>query len=138
MGLLEGKVALVTGASRGVGRGIALGLGEAGARVDRTGRTLRDADSELPGSLESTAEAVAKLGGEPRMIRCDHARDEQVEAVFHTVSEESGRIDVLVHSAWGGYERMVEEGRFAWSEPFWKQPLWRWDAMFRAASTLAT
>ncbi len=129
---LEGKVAVVTGASRGIGRGVALGLGEAGATVYVTGRTLSDGDSELPGSLESTGEAVSELGGEARVVRCDHTRDEEVESLFARVLDESGRVDVLVNSVWGGYERMSEDGEFTFALPFWEQPWWRWDAMFQA------
>ena len=125
-------MAVVTGASRGVGRGIALGLGEAGATVYVTGRTLSDGDSEYPGSLESTAEAVSELGGKARVARCDHTRDPEVEALFRQVLDESGRLDVLVNSAWGGYERMSEDGKFTFALPFWEQPWWRWDAMFQA------
>lgn len=124
---LKGSVALVTGASRGVGRGVALGLAEAGARVYLSGRTLREGDSELPGSLESTAEAVSELGGEARLIRCDHSRDEEVEALFRRLEQESGRLDVLVNSAWGGYRQME-----TFALPFWEQPRWRWDDMFQS------
>ena len=129
---LDGRVAVVTGASRGVGRGVALGLGEAGAIVYVTGRTLSDGASEYPGSLESTAQAVSELGGKARAVCCDHTRDEEVEALFGQVLEESGRVDMLVNSAWGGYERMSEEGEFTFALPFWEQPWWRWDAMFQA------
>ena len=111
---------------------MALGLGEAGATVYVTGRTLSDGDSELPGSLESTGEAVSQLGGEARVVRCDHTRDEEVESLFARVLDESGRVDVLVNSVWGGYERMSEDGEFTFALPFWEQPWWRWDAMFQA------
>ena len=84
------------------------------------------------GSLEATAAEVRALGGEPHVLQCDHTSDEQVAALFRQVDAEQGRVDVLVNSVWGGYERMVEDGQFTWSEPFWKQPLWRWDAMFQA------
>src|SRR2546423_538612 len=110
---LEGRVAVVTGASRGVGRGIALGLHEAGCVVYASGRTVADAD--LP------AEVVR--------VPCDHTDDAAVERLFARVDEECGRLDVLANSAWGGYERMVEDGRFTWAAPFWEQPRWRWDAM---------
>ncbi len=86
----------------------------------------------FPGSLEATAAEVRALGGEPHVLQCDHTSDEQVAALFRQVDAEQGRVDVLVNSVWGGYERMVEDGQFTWSEPFWKQPLWRWDAMFQA------
>jgi NAD(P)-dependent dehydrogenase (short-subunit alcohol dehydrogenase family) len=110
---LAGQVALVTGASRGVGRGIAIGLAEAGATVYATGRTVAGAD--LPSGIVR--------------LPCDQARDADVEEVFRRISSDAARLDILVNSAWGGYEGMVEEGRFTWADPFWEQPLWRWEAM---------
>jgi dehydrogenase/reductase SDR family protein 1 len=115
---LNGKVALVTGATRGVGKGVALELAEAGATVYATGRT-------------ATEEAFA-TDGRVIPVRCDHTRDSEVVAVFNRIADEQGRLDVLVNSVWGGYENMVENGEFTWMRPFWKQPLWRWDAMFAA------
>lgn len=115
---LNGKVALVTGATRGVGRGVVLELAAAGATVYATGRTI-------------TKEAFAT---DERIIpvRCDHTVDAEVEAVFQQISDEQDRLDILVNSVWGGYENMVENGEFTWMLPFWKQPVWRWDAMFAA------
>jgi dehydrogenase/reductase SDR family member 1 len=113
---LLGRVALVTGASRGVGRGIALALADAGVVVYGTGRTIEKAD--LPGAVLRAC--------------CDHRDDSQVEAVFERIRRERGRLDVLVNNAWGGYERMVENGEFTWMRPFWQQPRWRWDAMMNA------
>jgi NAD(P)-dependent dehydrogenase (short-subunit alcohol dehydrogenase family) len=115
---LKGKVALVTGATRGVGKGVAVELAEAGATVYATGRTFTE-------ETFAVAERVIP-------VRCDHTRDLEVEMVFHRVVEEQGRLDILVNSVWGGYEKMVENGEFTWGLPFWKQPLWRWDAMFAA------
>ena len=119
---LSGKVAVVTGASRGVGRGVAEGLAEAGAVVYATGRTV----SEEP--------FTDSFGGGGRIIpaRCDHTDDGETQTVFARVAGEQGRLDVLVNSAWGGYERMFEGGEFTWPRPFWEQPAGRWDAMFAA------
>lgn len=127
---LDGRVAVVTGASRGVGKGIALGLGEAGATVYITGRSTEP--QQLPGTIYETAEAVNRLGGKCIPIRCDHRNDQEVEQVFERVRAEQGRLDLLVNNVWGGYERMVEDGTFTWTQPFWQQPLWRWDAMFQS------
>jgi NAD(P)-dependent dehydrogenase (short-subunit alcohol dehydrogenase family) len=113
---LAGNVVLVTGGSRGVGRGAALGLAEAGATVYVTGRTVVDAQPR----------------GGCIPIRCDHTNDQEVEAVFQRIAAERGRIDILVNNVWGGYENMVENGEYTWILPFWKQPIWRWDAMFAA------
>ena len=115
---LSDKVAVVTGATQGVGRGVALGLAEAGATVYATGRTA----SEETFTPDERVIAVA----------CDHTRDAETEAAFKRVVDERGRLDILVNSVWGGYENMVEDGQFTWMVPFWKQPVWRWDSMFQA------
>ena len=121
--LLANTVALVTGASRGIGKGIALGLGEAGATVYLTGRTLGPGESNLPGTLEQTAEEVSQLGGRGIAARCDHADDAQVAAVFQRVVAEQGRLDLLVNNAFA-----TPEG--AWDEvPFWELPLDLWDRL---------
>ncbi len=110
---LAEQVALVTGASRGVGRGVAVGLANGGATVFATGRSIKK----------------AALGSEITTIACDHTDDQTVARVFQLIEERAGRLDILVNVAWGGYERMVEDGRFTWSAPFWEQPMWRWEAM---------
>jgi dehydrogenase/reductase SDR family member 1 len=121
MAELTDRVALVTGASRGVGRGIAIGLTNAGARVYATGRHIADTDLD------------ARITKMP----CDHTDDSAVEKVFERIDREAGRLDILVNSVWGGYERMVEDGRFTWGARFWDQPRWRWDAMITAGARAA-
>jgi dehydrogenase/reductase SDR family member 1 len=133
---LTEKVCVVTGASRGIGKGIALALAGYGATVHVTARTGTDstpvADPEKEGSLEGTARDAAGLPGRLLTHVCDHRDDAQTEAVIAAVLAEHGQIDILVNNAWGGYERMEENNEFTWIYPFWKQPLWRWDAMFEA------
>ena len=128
---LKGKVAVVTGASRGIGRGIALVLGEAGATVFITGRSLRGSTTEnMEGSIEETAEAVSARGGQGIAVRCNHTVDGEVEALFSRVKDEKqGRLDLLVNNVWGGYEQ-YEFDRF--TLPFWEQPLRHWQGMFEA------
>lgn len=130
MQLLRGRVAVVTGASRGVGKGIALALGEAGAIVYVTGRSEPGRTTEgLPGTVSETADAVTQRGGKGVAVRCDHTADAEVEALFARVNEEHGRLDVLVNSVWGGYEHF-DWTRFA--APFWEQPLRHWSGMFES------
>lgn len=131
---LTGKVALVTGASRGVGKGVALGLGETGATVYLTGRTIEagKAAVDLPGTIYQTAEEVFRLGGKGIAVRCDHTNDEEVQAVFQRIQTEQGRLDVLVNNVWGGYEHFNDGTEF-WNEKgFWTAPLSRWDKAFQA------
>ena len=94
--MLDSKVALVTGASRGVGRGIAIGLAKAGATVYATGRTIGDTSFEMP----------------IHTVTCDHTHEQSVGRLLEQIVDEQGRLDVLVNNAWGGYERMVEDGTF--------------------------
>jgi len=126
-------VAIVTGASRGVGKGAALGLGEAGATVYVTGRTrspttgaagtsAASAAGALPGTIDETAEAVTALGGRGIAVRCDHAIDAEVEALFARVDAEAGRLDVLVNNAFA-----IPDGPLI--APFWELPIAHWDAM---------
>ena len=111
------QVVVVTGASRGVGKGIARELLDRGANVYITGRTIDD---------------LAWIDGRGTAIPCDHTDDAQVQRAFERVLAETGHLDVLVNNVWGGYERMIDNGAFTWTKPFWEQPLWRWDAMFDA------
>jgi len=114
--MLGGQVALVTGGSRGVGKGIAEALAEAGATVYVTGRTV----------------ATTEFAIECIPISCDHTDDAQVASAFARIHSDHGRLDVLANSVWGGYEQMFEDGEFTWMRPFWQQPVSRWDAMFSA------
>jgi len=111
----------VTGASRGVGRGVATALAQLGATVYGTGRSI----------------ANAQLDDSIHRVVCDHSDDDAVAQLFQRVATEQGRLDILVNNAWGGYERMVEDGRFTWGVPFWEQPLWRWDAMMGVGARAA-
>lgn len=134
MKLLSGKVALVTGASRGVGKGIALGLGEAGATVYITGRTVDEGKAAvaLSGTIGQTAEEVTRLGGTGIALRCDHTVDAEVEQVFERIKQEQGRLDILVNNVWGGYEHFNDGTEFWKEKEFWTQPISRWDKMFDA------
>src|SRR3954454_22985721 len=93
------RVAVVTGASRGAGKGIALALGEAGMTVYVTGRSRREGDAPLPGTVYATAEEIGRRGGTGVPIICDHADDAQVAALFEQVDEAHGRLDILVNNA---------------------------------------
>jgi NAD(P)-dependent dehydrogenase (short-subunit alcohol dehydrogenase family) len=136
---LEGKVALVTGASRGGGKGIACVLGERGATVYVTGRSVRGQPTTLgrPGTIDDTAEEVTARGGTAIAVRCDHTDDVQVEAVFDRIRGEQGRLDLLVNNAWSGYE-ISPSGDI----PFWEIEWRHWDLMFdgglRAAAFAST
>lgn len=135
---LTGKVAVVTGATRGAGRGIALELGAAGATVYVTGRTRRGVANPfydsfrreihldtLPGSIEETAEEVTAFGGRGIPVCCDHTQEDQVRALFRQVDQEAARLDLLVNNAWGGHQ---EPPRF--DSKFWELPISTWDGMF--------
>jgi len=128
---LKNKVAIVTGASRGVGRGIALALGEAGATVYVTGRSVKGQPSteNLPSTINETAGEVTARGGVGIPVRCDHTADADVEVLFARVKRERGRLDLLVNNVWGGYERL---DLATFGAPFWEQPLRHWERMFGA------
>lgn len=131
---LRGRVALVTGASRGVGKGVALGLAEAGATIYITGRTIEEGQGAvpLPGTIHQTAAEVDSLGGHGIAVRCEHRNDEEVRALVARIQAEQGRLDILANNVWGGYEHF-NDGTEVWNERgFWTVPLSRWDAMFAA------
>ena len=116
---LTGRIALVAGATRGAGRGIAVALGEAGATVYCTGRSAggRRSEYDRPETLEETAALVTEAGGEGIAIGADHLEPEQVEAVVARFDRDHGRLDVLVNDVWGG------EGMFQWDTPLWEHDL---------------
>ena len=98
---LKDKICLVTGASRGIGRGIALALGSEGATVYITGRTL-EPSSKVPGSLSVTADEVNARGGHAIPVQCDHGIDEEIYRLFDRIEKDHGRIDLLVNNAFKG------------------------------------
>lgn len=117
--MLEGKIALVAGATRGAGRGIAIELGAAGATVYVTGRTTKSKKSEYnrAETIEETAELVNSTGGTGIAVNIDHTVPERVESLYETIQKTHGRLDILVNDIWGG------EGRTAWDVPIWEQDL---------------
>ena len=123
MSALAGQVAIVTGASRGVGKGCALELAAAGALVYVTGRSVNPGDAPLPGTVGATAEEIAQAGGRAVAVPCDHRDDAQVEALFARVQQEQGRLDVLVNNAFL-IPRELTSGK-----PFWELPISNWDDM---------
>ncbi len=118
----SGGVAVVTGASRGVGRGIAVALGAAGMTVYVTGRSATVSGAHLrgqllSGTLSETAEAITRAGGKGVAVACDHANDEQVHKLFAQVEKEQGHLDLLVNNAAFLHENLIDPG------PFWSKPL---------------
>lgn len=127
MGNNLSKVAVVTGASRGIGKGIALELGRAGAVVYVTGRTVNHGDAPWPGSINETAAAVNQLGGRGVAVACDHSDEAQIAALIARVRNEQGQLDILVNnaSAFG----QTSDGYPLDEAPFWEHPVALWDAM---------
>jgi NAD(P)-dependent dehydrogenase (short-subunit alcohol dehydrogenase family) len=124
---LKGKVALVAGASRGCGRGVAVALGEQAATVYVTGRSRRGGRSPIDGisgTIDETAEEVTRRGGVGIAVQVDHTDAEQTKRVLERVQDEHGRLDVLVCAVWGGNERFVDP---IWKQPFWQLPAEFWD-----------
>ena len=120
MGALTGKIVVVTGASRGIGKGIALAFGAEGATVYVTGRTVTPGVSSLPGTGGETAAAVDARGGKGIAVAVDHADDAQVAVLFEQVKREQGRLDLLVNNAFALPEDLTAP------QTFWEKPLSNW------------
>ncbi|PAQ15754.1 oxidoreductase [Bacillaceae bacterium SAOS 7] len=124
---LTGKVALVTGASRGAGRAIAIELGKAGATVYVTGRSTKGrSTNHWPGTIDDTISQIEAAGGAGIAVRCDHTNDAETEAVIQQIRTEQGKLDILINNVWGAHDLGVEY------KPFWELPLAHWDTMFTA------
>ncbi|WP_078382495.1 SDR family NAD(P)-dependent oxidoreductase [Sutcliffiella halmapala] len=124
---LIGKIALVTGGSRGAGRGIAVELGKAGATVYITGRSTQGSSTNnWPGTIDDTVAQIEAAGGKAIAIRCDHTNDAETEAVIDQISTEQGKLDILINNVWGAHDLGVE------GKPFWELSLKNWDTMFTA------
>lgn len=122
---LKGKIALVTGGSRGAGKAIAIELGKAGAFVYVTGRsTKQTSPNNFPGTIEDTAAEIIEAGGKGIGVYCDHTNAEDVKKLIKRIDVEQGRLDILVNNVWGGNELSID------FVPFWKLPLEHWDNMF--------
>lgn len=121
MGSLSGKVAVVTGASRGIGKGIALALAAEGATVYVTGRTVTPGTNPMPGTVGETAAECDKKGGKGIAVQVDHGNDEQVAALFEQVKREQGRLDILVNNAFSLSDDLTDP------HPFWEKPLTNWE-----------
>jgi NAD(P)-dependent dehydrogenase (short-subunit alcohol dehydrogenase family) len=123
VGALDGRVAIVTGASRGIGKGCALELAAAGATVYLTGRSVREGDADLPGTVGGTAAEIEQAGGRAVAVACDHRDDAAVEALFARVDAECGRLDVLVNNAF------LIPPELTAGRKFYETPLSNWDDM---------
>lgn len=121
MGALSGKVAIVTGASRGIGKGMARALGEEGATVYVTGRTVEEGKYFLPGTVGETAAEVTARGGKGVAVKVDHANDADVARLFERVRDETGRLDILVNNAFSIPDDLIIP------KPFWEKPLSNWE-----------
>jgi NAD(P)-dependent dehydrogenase (short-subunit alcohol dehydrogenase family) len=120
VGPLSGKVAVVTGASRGIGKGVAIALADQAATVYVTGRTVTAGSHPLAGTVGETAAEVDRRGGKGIAVQVDHGKDDQVAALFEQVKREQGRLDLLVNNAFALPEDLTEPKRF------WEKPLSNW------------
>tara|TARA_R110001599_G_scaffold26856_2_gene94629 strand:- start:67686 stop:68540 length:855 start_codon:yes stop_codon:yes gene_type:complete len=123
MNNLEGKIALVTGASRGMGRGIALALAEQGATVYITGRTVTEGKHALPGTISATARECSERGGRGIAVQVDHSSDEEIAGLFARIGEEQGRLDILVNNAIAIPNELTQPGGF------WEKPVSNWSML---------
>jgi len=131
---LNEMIALVTGASRGIGKGIAIALAKQGVIVYITGRTEKEHEgtTKLTGTIYKTEAEIIANGGKCKAIKCDHTQDQEVDQVFQQIFAEHGRLDILVNSVWGGYEYFNDGTEFWLEQGFWSAPYSRWDKMFSA------
>jgi NAD(P)-dependent dehydrogenase (short-subunit alcohol dehydrogenase family) len=121
MNTLKGKIALVTGSSRGIGKGIACALGELGATVYVTGRTVSQGTHALPGTVGETAAEVDQRGGKGIAVAVDHGDDAQIAALFERIAKEQGQLDILVNNAIALPFEMTQPGSF------WEKPISNWE-----------
>jgi NAD(P)-dependent dehydrogenase (short-subunit alcohol dehydrogenase family) len=131
---LQGRITVVTGASRGAGKGIAVALGEAGATVYVTGRssTATGSTHRWPGTIDETAAAVTAAGGVGIPVRVDHGEEPQVAALFQRIRTEQGRLDLLVNNAWSAHDAKEDLGL----RPFWEIPTRLWEPMINGGARL--
>ena len=122
--LNKNAVAIVTGSSRGAGRGIAIALGSHGCTVYVTGRSQKSGDAPLPGTIFETADAVTAAGGKGIAVCVDHADDAQVKALFDQVIAEQGKLDILVNNAFAAHDQMTTSGTF-WNKPLELVDMWK-------------
>lgn len=124
-------IALVTGASRGVGKGVALALGSAGWTVWVTGRSTRaeGGTSHLGGTIDDTADEIRRRGGEGVPFACDHRSESSISALVDALAATTRQLDLLVNNSWGGYERLNAGAWDEWNAPFFEQPVEMFDAM---------
>jgi NAD(P)-dependent dehydrogenase (short-subunit alcohol dehydrogenase family) len=129
---LTGKIALVTGASRGLGKAVALELAQAGAHIIVTGRSTRghSTQGKLPATtIEATVEAIHEAGGKAEAVECDHTDTAAVKTLVDTIRKQHGKLDILVNNAWGGHDPHDESES---GEEVWEEPLEQFEHMLLA------